>query len=292
MTRLRPSAQSSRDELRRGRAVARGAGARRLIAAALPLACCLASCAPKAPTLPSGSGLPFPDFAAAYTQATGTCSGVKTITAAIALSGRAGRTKLRGRIDAGFAAPAALRLEGVHPFGKPVFILVAHDEQATLVLPRDARVLRNARPAAIVEALAGVPLGPQEMRWAVAGCGLGPVTPDEGRAYPSGWAALAAGETTTYVRQIDGRWRIVAVTRGPLTVSYDDYSGGRPAAVRIRMAEAGAPAADLTLRLSQVEINSALAREVFEVEVPSDAAPLTLEELRQAGPLGRSDENQ
>jgi hypothetical protein len=252
------------------------------------LAFLLSACAPKPPALPTGAGLPFPEFPSAYADATNECSGTRTITAAIALSGRAGKTKLRGRIDAGFSAPAELRLEGVHPFGKPVFILVARGEQATLVLPRDDRVLRNARPAAIVEALAGVALSPLEMRWAVAGCGLGPVTPSGGTAYAKGWVAMSAGETTTYVRQIEGRWRIVAVSRGPLIVSYGDYAGGRPATVRLRTTpESGGAAADLTLRLSQVETNVTLARDVFDVEVPRDAVPLTLEELRRAGPLGR-----
>ncbi len=223
-----------------------------------------------------------------YSEATRECGGTRTITAAIDLSGRAGRTKLRGRIDAGFAAPADLRLEGVAPFGKPVFVLVARGDQATLVLPRDNRVLRTARPAAIVEALAGVALGPNEMRWAVAGCGLGPVTPTDGRAFPKGWAALVEAESTTYVRQIDGRWRIAAVSRGPLTVSYEDYSGGRPATVRIRATPAdGGAAADLTLRLSQVAINTTLGPEVFDVAEPPGAEPLTLDELRRAGPLGR-----
>ncbi len=248
----------------------------------------IASCAPKPPTLPTGSGLPFPEFAAAYAEATQGCSGVRTLTAAIDLSGRAGRTKLRGRIDAGFAAPGDLRLEGVHPFGKPVFILVARGDQATLVLPRDNRVLRDARPAAIVEALAGVALGPAEMRAAVAGCGLGPVTPDGGRSYPKEWVALDAAGTTTYVRRIEGRWRIAAVSRGALTILYSGYAGGRPAAVRIRTSpESATAAADLTLRLSQVETNTTLGRGVFDVEVPAGADPLTLEELRRAGPLGR-----
>src|SRR6185295_20424396 len=50
----------------------------------------LAACAPKAPALPAGPGSPFGDYAAAYEQATAACSGVKTITASMALSGKAG----------------------------------------------------------------------------------------------------------------------------------------------------------------------------------------------------------
>ena len=76
------------------------------------------------------------------------------------LSGKAGSTTLRGRIDAGFAEPAKARLEGIPPFGKPVFILVADEGRGTLVLTRENRVLRDAPPEAIVEALAGIALTP------------------------------------------------------------------------------------------------------------------------------------
>ena len=48
-------------------------------------------------------------------------------------------------------------------------------------------------------------------------------------------------------------------------------------------------AADLELRMSQVEQDPALDERVFEVEVPREARPLTLEELRRAGPLGEPD---
>ena len=57
--------------------------------------------------------------------------------------------------------------------------------------------------------------------------------------------------------------------------------------MRLRATPQDGVAADLTMQLSQVEINVTLAREVFDVEVPRDAVPLTLEELRRAGPLGR-----
>ena len=44
---------------------------------------------------------------------------------------------------------------------------------------------------------------------------------------------------------------------------------------------------DLTIRLSQVDINEPLDDAAFQVDVPPDATPMTLEQLRQAGPLGR-----
>jgi len=250
-------------------------------AAALALAGGSACTTPSRPTLPSGSGTPFPGFDSAYQQATQDCAGVRAITAELALSGKAGTTKLRGRINAGFSAPDDMVLEGLAPFGKPAFVLAARGEEATLVLPRDERVLRGEKPAAIVEALAGVALTPAELRSAVAGCGLGVSAPAGGRSYGEDSAAGDGANGTVYLRRIDGRWRLAGVMRDGLTVQYGDFSAGRAGTVFVRTA-----VSDLSLRLSQVEINVPLDPKVFELDVPSNAVPLTIEELRRAGPLG------
>ena len=151
----------------------------------------LAGCAPPPPVLPTGTGMPFPDYQSAYEQATQSCRRVKTLTMSMAMSGQAGTTKLRGRVDAGFEAPARARLEGIAPFGKPVFILVADGGRGTLVLPRDDRVLRDAPPDQIVEALAGVRLGPDALRTAVSGCGLSVGTPLAGQSFANGWTGIS-----------------------------------------------------------------------------------------------------
>ncbi|MGH9407973.1 MAG: hypothetical protein ACRD1V_00810 [Vicinamibacterales bacterium] len=250
----------------------------------------LAACAPRPPALPSGSGTPFADFASAYAQATAQCGDVRTITLSIALSGKAGTTKLRGHIDAGFAAPANARLEGLAPFGKPVFVLVASEGAATLVLPRDNRVLRGAPPDRIVEALAGVPLGPADMRTVLAGCGFSGAAPVSARAFAGGWVEAESSDTAVYLRQDDGRWYVAAARRSGMTVTYTRSTDGRPAAIRLRAVTAERVTADLTMGLSQVDINTTLDPRTFEADVPPDAAPLTLDELRRAGPLGDSGE--
>jgi outer membrane lipoprotein-sorting protein len=254
----------------------------RRLAAASALAAAVSGCGgPSRPALPSGSGSPFPGFASAYQQATQECAGIQTITAEIALSGKAGSTKLRGRINAGFSAPGDMVLEGLAPFGKPAFLLAARGDEATLVLPRDERVLKGEKPAAIVEALAGVALAPAELRTAVAGCGLDTAVPAAGRSYGSDSAAGDGESGTVYLRRIDGRWRVAGAVREGLTVQYADFNAGRAATVFVRTA-----VSDLSLRLSQVEINAPLDPKVFEVDVPRNAVPLTLDELRRAGPLG------
>jgi outer membrane lipoprotein-sorting protein len=246
------------------------------------------ACGVKRFTPPSGPGTPYPDFASAFEQATAECRGVKTIKATLSLSGRAGDQRLRGRVDAGFAAPSAARLEGRAPFGRPIFILVARDDaSATLVLPRDNRVLQNAPPAAIVEALAGVALGPGDLRAAITGCGFGPDAPTGAKAFGD-WLALEGRNGAHYLRRIDGRWSLMAATRGPLMIEYADFISGRPATVRIHTTSAAGagPQTDLTVKLSEVSSNVPLEAEVFREEIPAGADPLTIEELRRSGPLG------
>lgn len=255
----------------------------------LPLAFLLPACGVKSFIPPAGPGTPFADYATAFEQATGACAGVKTISATLSLSGRAGNARLRGRVDAGFAASGQARLEGRAPFGRPAFILVARsDSSATLVLPRDNRVLRDAPAAAVVEALAGVALNPDELHWVVAGCGFGGPRAAAGRTYGD-WLAVDANGTTHYLRRIDRRWRLMASARGPLILEYRDFTSQRPSTIRMRATSpAAAPRAqtDLTVKLSDVAINVPLGPEVFSVEIPAGADPLTLEELRRAGPLG------
>jgi hypothetical protein len=240
-----------------------------------------AGCAPARPTLPSGSGSPFPGFAAAYDEAIAECRVARSVLAELGLSGRAGETKLRGRINAGISEPANIRLEGV-AFGRPVFILAGSGGRATLLLVREDRVVRDAPPEAIVEALTGVALTPPELLAAVAGCGLGAGTSSNGRTFTDEWAAVDTAGGITYLRRVEGRWRVGAAVRGNVQVLYADFVSGLPSTVHVRTGTV----ADITLRVSQLEVNTPIEPQAFEVNVPPDAIPLTLEELRRSGPLG------
>ena len=269
-----------------------GGADRRCIVHAAPLIATLlaSACGTPSVTLPSGSGTAFPGAVDAFHEAVQACQSVKTLSASLSLSGRAGSTKLSARVDAGFAAPGRLRLEGfpkINFGGKPFFILVANGSDATLVLTRDGRVLRGAAPAAIIEALTGIALEPDEMRGLVAGCALADGEPSEGRTFDRGWASVQAGAAAVYLRQIDAHWRVAGARRGSLAIEYSDFTAGRPAAARLRTTPAThVAAADLSIRISQLETNGTLQDAVFSVEVPKGATPLTLEELRRAGPLG------
>ena len=259
-------------------------------AAAVTALALASACAARRPPLPSGPGTPFPDFVAAFEQATVACRDVPSLTASFSLSGRSGSTPLRGRIDAGLASPDRVRLEGFPPVlygSKPFFILVASGDRATLLLPRDDRVLDDARPEAIVEALAGVALGPADLRSVLAGCGLPATVPGNGRGYGSDWAAADTGGGTVYLQRIAGEWRVAAASRGNMTVQYTGFEKGRATAINIRTDAADRDSsADLTLKVSEVEFGTPLGEAVFDIQIPATAAPLTLDELRRSGPLG------
>src|SRR5215510_15440561 len=168
---------------------------------------------PRRIALPTDNGSPFPDFADVHAQLSTACRGVRTLTAEVALAGRADTERLRGRVHAGFERPDAMRLEGVAPFGPPGFILAARDRTATLLLPRDSRVLRGQRPDAILGALVGVELGPADLLAIQIGCVVPAPMAASGRLHERGWASIAlAGGAELYLRRTT-TWEIRAARR-------------------------------------------------------------------------------
>jgi outer membrane biogenesis lipoprotein LolB len=210
---------------------------------------------------------------------------VKSLTAELALSGRAGSQRLRGRVVAGFERPDSMRLEGVAPFGSPAFILVARNTTATLLLPRDNRVLRGARPEQILGALTGVTLAPADLQAILTGC----VTPmpdaTAGRLHQNGWLSIdLAGGATMFLQQDKGAWQLRAARRAGWQIEYPEWQGMFPSVVRLR-SDGSAGNVDLSAGVSQLDTNVALEAAAFTVNIPSGAMEMKLEELRENGPL-------
>jgi hypothetical protein len=258
----------------------------RLVAVALVAA--EVACTSPVLQLPTGAPTALPDASAILRDAIGHCPGMRSITAEIGLSGRVGGTKLRGRLQAGFAQPDRLRLEAIAPFGAPFFVLAGAAGRSTLWLPRDARVLRDASAVDIVEALAGFSALPGDLAAWIAGCPAARFEPGEASAFGSQWARVASGERTAWFHLSD-RWRLVQTEQAGLAVEFANHAGVQPGRVRIRRAAAAdRGAVDVGLAIAQVETNVPLGDEAFSVDVRGDAAPMTLEELRRSGPLRES----
>ena len=254
---------------------------------AIALVAVSTACAPKLPSLPSGAGAPLPDYEQVYLQAVARCRDVRSLVAVLDVSGRAAGQRLRASLDAGFQAPDSVRLELPAP-GRPFFTYAAVGTSAVLVLARDRRVLTNAPPADVLDALTGVRFGPGELRHLVTGCGFGVRAPSGGRTFPDGRAAIETGPVVTYVgRGEDQQWRIVAAREREWQVFYEAFASGMPMTIRLVSMGNGGDRTDLRIRLSQVDVNQPIDPQVFLPEVPADATPITLDELRQAGPRGR-----
>ena len=259
---------------------------RRVIVCILNLAFCISAlaCGARRFELPTTPGTPLQDLVSFHAGVAQACAGVRTLTAELALSGRAGEQKVRGRALAGFQAPDAMRLEGLAPFGAPAFILAARDGAATLLLPRDDRVLRGAKPEQILGALTGVTLGPAELQAILSGCVVAAPKPVNGWQHGDDWRSIELnGGATIYLRRVNAGWQLRAARRAGWQIEYPVWSGRFPRTVRLVSEEA--PAVDVTAEISQLETNIDLDAAAFAVDVPRDALPITLDELRDAGPL-------
>lgn len=248
------------------------------------LAVLLSSCAARLPPRPSGAATPDPSAVDAFIAATAACKGFRSIEGELSLSGRAGGERVRGRILTGLESGGLVRLEAVAPFGAPFFILAGKSERATLVLPRERRVLKDTGVADVLGRITGLALGADDLRLIVSGCLVDNAAPAEGRQWGSDWKAVTIGpDRVAYLRQQNGRPVVAAADYGPWHVDYSAHTAGFPRVVRVR--RAGDTAIDITARIEQLDVNTQINPRAWTVEVPSDAEPMTLDELRSIAPL-------
>ena len=252
------------------------------------LACWTGACASHRQTLPLGPGSPFPDFEEAFTEVITRYCTLNTLLAELRLSGRVGDSRLRGRVLAGLAEPGAVRLEGLAPFGPPAFIFVAQPGRAALLMPRESRALVGPSAIDIVGALTGIALTPDDLRYVLSGCLPETVQARTGVAYGQDWWTIETSDSSlVYLRRVGDFRRIVAIRRSGWLSEYSELSGRVPAQVRLTSNSASG-AVDLTVLLSQVRINTTLDAATFVLDIPPDAVPITLSELRARGPLRAS----
>jgi outer membrane biogenesis lipoprotein LolB len=248
------------------------------------------SCGASLMNLPDGPGAPAADTAAALAEATAACRTITSFAADASVSGSAGGRRLRARLSMGLQAPAAARLEAIGPFARPFFILTARGDTATLLLNDDNRILQGGRPADVLEAITGVPLDAAALRDTLTGCPSNNAAGSGGRARGDDWRIVDDGPRSIYLHR-DGRsspWRLVAAVHLPSDApawraEYRDFADGLPRT--IRLASTDRDRFNLRLVLSGIELNGPLPPEAFEIKIPPSAQPITLDELRRAGPL-------
>ena len=150
-------------------------------------------------------------------------------------------------------------------------------------MPRDNRVLSRGRPDAVLEAVTGVPLEASALFTMVTGCLTSPPS-DPARGFGEEWRVMPAGPDEVYLnREKAGPWRVVAMERRSAAngwrAEYRNFEDGLARSIRLVSTSRGA--FDLQFGLSQVELNMPLGPEVFRVQVPASASPITLDELKR-----------
>jgi hypothetical protein len=219
-----------------------------------------AACAARVPPHPAGEASPDPGAITAFAAATKACAGLRTLTAELRLSGRAGGEKLGGTLHAGLAAPGSVRFEAIAPC-----------------------VLADAPVADLLERLTGLALTATDLRLILTGCLVEQPSAADGRSWANGWQAVSLGDgKTAYMRAVDGVTAVVAADHGQWRVDYRDHQGGWPRSVRIRSTDG---TVDLTAAVGQLEINTEISDKAFVVDVPPSAVPMTLDHLRSVAPL-------
>jgi hypothetical protein len=234
--------------------------------------------------------MPAVDAASVIAEATAACRAANTITLEMSVHGSAGGHRLRGRLTAGLAKPSSARLEAAASFGQPLFIFVASGADASLLQPRDKRMLEHGKPADVLEAVSGVPLDAAALRMLVTGCANVPDASDA-VSFGDNWRVAPDGIDNVYFRRDSatgsgqGAWRLVStVRRAAWRADYSMFENNLPRAVHLVSQPAGRY--DLQLDLSQVDVNVALGPEAFRLQQTAGADPISLEELRRSGPLG------
>jgi hypothetical protein len=252
-----------------------------------------AACAPRLTKLPSGPGTPAADALDALDSATRSCRAIRDISAEIAVRGKIDGDRVRVRLLVGLAAPASARIEATAPFGAPLFILAGVNDAVTLLFPRDNRVLERGALEETLAALTGLPLSAEELRVTLTGCW--PAHSVVRRAVQHGpeWRQVFVEPDHVvwlHHEQAAAAWRLIAVLRNVehsgrrWVAQYGDFQTDAPHTIHIASADSeSAGTYDLTLSLSQVDINPSLGPEVFRVDVPPDAERITIADLRRSG---------
>jgi hypothetical protein len=246
------------------------------------------ACAPKVNlALPPGTGTPITDLALAEQVARAACAAHAAITADLRLSGRMDGERVRGTLQVGVTRDA-MRLEGLAPFGAPVFVLTAQSGRATLLLPREAAVARGDSAADLLDAVVGVALTPADLLAIVSGCGLADRTVRGGAAFGDEWTRVdLAGDRRLWIRRLgDGRLpAIVAAEDDRWRVEYTRSDAGWPTAIRLVQRAAGPVRTDAVFAVDAPEAMDALPEGALELEIPSGAREVALADLRKSREL-------
>jgi hypothetical protein len=224
----------------------------------------------------------FPSEAEAiWADATRDCADVHRYNAEIRPSGRIAGGSVRGvRLLLAVTDKGEIGLEAVAGT-QTQFLLKGTSPRAQLWLPAERRIV-TAPASRILEAFVGLDVDPTRLLAVLSGCvAVDRQRTDAGRF--GDLVRLSTADSTVYLAREEDRWRIVAGDFERLSVEYAKRNGAVPGRVRITTHPGQTPAVDLSLSIETVVVNSDLPPEAFRVNVPPDAIPAAVTDLRPLG---------
>ena len=235
--------------------------------------------------VPSGASASVSEHEATWNDLSRPCRSVQSTDLVVMFHGFIGERSLRRtRARAAVKRPGFLRLEGMAPFGAPAFILIAKPGDATLLLPRERQVVQDASASDLLYFLSGLSLEPDDVHALLTGCVVQDGVSLSARTYGDDWIAIElSGGATVYSRRSSLPPVISMGTVGDLVVEYSEHVRGLPRKLRIQTI-AATPSTDLTIELTQVNVNTAINPEAFEVLVPPTFSPVAFDDFQLQSP--------
>ena len=255
---------------------------------AVVLAVFAASCAGRAAlVVPGGPGTPAPEASTIWNTIAESCRSISSYRSEFSLTGQIGTRRIRGlasaRLYTALAATGHIGLEA-NVSGQLLFRL-GGDADTAVLLVRDQNRVATARPDEILEALIGVPVNPARFLAIVSGC-VTTAGSIERAARHDGVLEIVTADATVYLTSASMGWQVRAGKFADVSVDYFAFEGGLPRDFRLSSSGAGRTAVALDLRVQAVQTNVRLDPALFRVTIPEGATPISLDELRQVGPLG------
>jgi hypothetical protein len=251
--------------------------------AAIVLCWSAASCTRAMFVAPAGPGDAAPDAAAAWTEATAGCRDARSFVAAVRASGKVGQERVWPvSLELAVTADQSIYISAT-AVGNSVFVLAGTANRATLWLRHDNRAV-TAAPADIMEALVGVPLSPARLMAVLTGCVARSLDVVSAARYPN-LLAIHTADARVFLAQTGGTWRTTAAEADRFTVEFARKSSAQPDDIWLWAQPAPGQTASLHLTVTDGQINGPVPPNVFQAPAGAQAAaPMTLDELRAAGP--------
>lgn len=240
-------------------------------------------CAHATFVVPAGPGEPAPDAPSAWASASAGCADVQAFVAGARASGKVGTQRVWPvSLEVAVNASDSIYLSATVA-GNSVFVLAGTGNRASLWLRHDNRVVA-ATPAEIMEAVVGVSLSPRQLLGILTGC-VTPSAEPAGAVRHKDLISMSTPDGRVYLSQVARQWQVRAATTNAFLVEFERRAGRQPDDVWITSRGAGSLPASLHLAITDGQANAPIPPTVFQLPpAANSAAPMTLEELRAAGP--------